>query len=69
MNQSMLADQIADEVIEELFMNGEGGKARRLVLELENGLNGDGWSKHGARSHIVEIIKKRLARDGEAKEV
>ncbi len=58
---TVLADKIADDVIEALFTNGNNQKARRLVLELENGRDGGGWAKFAARDHIIDIIDRHLA--------
>lgn len=58
---TVLADKIADDVIEALFTNGSNQKACRLVLELGNRQNGGGWSKFAARDHIIDIIDRHLA--------
>lgn len=58
---TVLADKIADDVIEALFTNGSNQKACRLVLELGNGQNGGGWAKFAARDHIIDIIDRHLA--------
>jgi len=58
------AYQIANDVITALFTNGANQKARRLVLELENGRNGGGWSFQPARDHVAEVIEKHLASMG-----
>ena len=47
---------IAKKIADELFTNGSNEKAKRLVLELENGKDGGGWCK-GA---VIDIIKKHL---------
>lgn len=54
------ARKLADEIAEYLFTNGSGQKAVRLVLELNNGKNGGGWSKEPARDAIASIIKKTM---------
>ncbi len=47
---------IAKRIADELFKNGIGEKAERLVLELENGSNGGGWCKQA----VIDIIKTNL---------
>ena len=47
---------LADEIVETLFVNGAGQKAKRLVLELENGKDGDGWSKGPVRDVIIRHL-------------
>ncbi len=54
MDTNKLAIKIADD----LFQNGIGVKANRLVLELEDGSNGGGWSKKAAIDRIEMILKK-----------
>lgn len=49
--------QIAENIVEELFINGNGDKAKRLVLELEDRSNGDGWGK----KPMIDIIVKHLS--------
>lgn len=58
------AYQIANDVVAALFTNGAKQKASRLVLELENGRNGGGWSFQPARDHVAEVIEKHLASIG-----
>lgn len=58
------AYQIANDVIMALFTNGANQKARRLVLELEDGRDGGGWSMIAAHNHIVGVIEKHLASIG-----
>lgn len=61
---SELANKIADDIVAALFTNGAKQKARRLVLELENGHNGGGWSRRPARDHIADVIEKHIASIG-----
>lgn len=61
---SKLAYEIADDVIEALFTNGTKQRASHLVLELEGGRNGGGWSRIAAYNHIADLIEKRLASGG-----
>lgn len=51
---------IANEIVEKLFINGTGQKAQRLVLELENGKGGGGWSKGPVRDVIATYITKAI---------
>lgn len=48
----MLAMRIAAE----LFTNGNGNVAKRLVLELEDGRNGGGWAITAAVDRIEKLI-------------
>lgn len=47
---------IAKNIANELFINGSNEKAKRLVLELEDGTIGGGWCKDA----VIDIIKKHL---------
>jgi hypothetical protein len=40
-----------------LFRNGAGRRARRLVLEMEDGSNGGGWS----RGPVMDLLVRELA--------
>jgi hypothetical protein len=44
--------KLADEIIKELFTNGNGEKAARLVLTSDDGHDLGGWSEIGARCAI-----------------
>lgn len=57
---SELAYKIADDIVSALFANGAKQKACRLVLELENGRNGGGWSYRPARDHIADVVEKHI---------
>lgn len=48
---------LAKEIAADLFTNGLGQHARRLVLELENGHNGGGWCERA----VVDRIRGHLA--------
>jgi len=61
---SELAYKIANDVIMALFTNGAKQKASRLVLELENGSDGGGWSMCAAHNHIADVIEKHIASMG-----
>lgn len=56
--ENQVMEKIADAIGEELFINGAGEKAKRLVLELEDGSNGGGWGK----KPMIDIILKHLKR-------
>ncbi len=47
---------LAEEIVEELFKNGAGQKAKRLVLELENGKDGGGWGKRAVSDVIINHL-------------
>lgn len=44
--------RVAKEIATELFQNGAGGAANRLVLELPNKRNGGGWCKQA----VIDVI-------------
>jgi len=52
----MTARERATLVVEELFTNGFGDKAQRLVLEMEDGRDGGGLS----RAPIIDRIEAAL---------
>lgn len=52
-DQTDLADKIADR----LFTNGAGERAKALILQLEDGGNGCGWSREAARKQIIEVLR------------
>jgi hypothetical protein len=57
-----LADRaIAEQIAAELFVNGSGEKARRLVLELEDGRNGGGWCKEAIVDRVADAIERLTA--------
>lgn len=59
-------ESIADEIVEDLFTNGIGDKAERLVLWREKpNLNMGGWGRPGARERIIAILKKHLPKGNE----
>lgn len=56
----MIAEQlneIADALIRDMFRNGFGEQAERLVLTAADGRNLGGWSRNGARSRILSLLK------------
>ena len=51
--------RLADEIVESLFTDGVGTKARRLVLELPDGsMRVGGWGKSGVHSVVVSALRK-----------
>lgn len=50
-------ERIAKQIAEQLFQNGAGHKANRLVLEMPSGRDGGGWCKQA----VVDVIVKHLA--------
>lgn len=63
-----LAKRLAREITEELFTNGVNKKARRLVLEMDDGTNGGGWATYAAQDKIEKILIERLARNQSAQQ-
>lgn len=59
------AELVADEIVASLFMNGAGQAARRLVLELDDGRNGGGWSAGPVKDVIVRVLLSGAAKDVE----
>ena len=51
-------NDIADDIADYLFTNGSGQKAKRLVLELDNGCDGGGWCKKA----VVDVIRGMLTK-------
>ena len=48
--------RLAEKITDYLFTNGAGKKARRLVLELEDGQDGGGWSKRAVEQAILKML-------------
>ena len=49
-------DLLAEEIVEALFTNVQGEKAKRLVLELEDGRDGGGWGRDPVRDVILRHL-------------
>jgi len=49
--------KLSDEIVEYLFSNGNGDKATRLVLELEDGSNGGGWSRAAVKKFLISMTR------------
>jgi len=47
---------VAEQIADDLFRNGSGQKAERLVLELSDGRNGGGW----CRRAVVDRVNAKL---------
>lgn len=47
---------LADQIVEDLFKNRAGQKAKRLVLELEDGRDGGGWGRDPVRDVILRHL-------------
>lgn len=58
-NQEPTANrQLAQWIAADLFTNGNGDVAKRLVMELEDGREGGGWGIKPAVDRIEKIICK-----------
>jgi len=66
----MNVEKLADAIVAELFRNGANNEVKRLVIELNNGENGGGWSREGARSAIIRAaqpyVQATASRDGKS---
>jgi hypothetical protein len=51
------ARKVAERITNKLFVNGEGQKAERLVLELPGKRDGGGW----CWSAVCDVIERELA--------
>lgn len=54
--------ELAKQITDELFTNGIGERAKRLVLELEDGKDGGGWCKEAVEDVIERILKENDAK-------
>ena len=54
-------EQLAEWIVSDLFTNGVGQKAKRLVLELEDGRDGGGWGRGPAKDRIETILRSQVA--------
>lgn len=50
--------KLAEMIAAYLFRNGNGDHAKRLVLELEGGRDGGGWSERAVTDRIEELLLK-----------
>jgi len=58
----LIAIELSQVVAADLFTNGNGDTAERLILELAEGEDGGGWSREAATKRIAFIIQKWLCR-------
>lgn len=61
------ARALARRIVADLFTNGAGERAARLVLELPGGANGGGWSERGAAYRIARTLMEADATPPKAK--
>jgi hypothetical protein len=52
-------EQLAEAITDRLFTNGMGEKARRLVIELEDGREGGDWCRSAVRDQILDALRGR----------
>jgi len=55
--------QIAERIVDYLFVNGQGQQAERLVLTSCEGKNLGGWSRGPVRDIIVKAIREAKPND------
>ncbi len=63
----MNTEELAKKIVDGLFINGSNRKAKRLVLELEDGGDGGGWGRKPAEDFVKGIINKYLYENKVAK--
>lgn len=51
--------ETAKQIADELFVNGIGQEAERLVLELPGGKDGGGWSKSSVIGRICQVLARQ----------
>ncbi len=54
--ESVLMNLLCTRIVDELFINGNGQRAQRLILELEDGKDGGGWCREAVKSIILKHI-------------
>lgn len=54
-------EQLADDIIDALFVNGSGEEAQRLVLTVDTPMRRDlgGWGRLPARDAILRVLGRR----------
>jgi hypothetical protein len=52
--------QIANEIVEQLFTNGFGNVAERLVMLSANGRNLGGWSQDAVRDQVLKVLEEQV---------
>ncbi len=56
------AREIALLIADDLFHNGQGQVAIRLVSQLAGGRDGGGWSQSAVEDRVEAILKREMAR-------
>lgn len=56
-----MSDSLAKQIAEQLFTNGAGEKAQRLVLELPGKRDGGGWCQKAVEDQVAERIAQLQA--------
>ena len=56
------AHEIALLIADDLFRNGQGQVAVRLVSQLEGGRDGGGWCQGAVVDRVEAILKREMAR-------
>lgn len=51
--------QLAEQIAADLFTDGQGGKASRLVSELSDGRLGGGWCEGAVVDRIADLLDER----------
>ena len=52
-----LAEVVAAQIADRLFVNGDGKKAQRLMLISPNGKDLGGWCKQAAIDQILQVLR------------
>ena len=52
-------NEVANRIVDELFTNGAGEDAKRLVLGLTDGRDGGGWGKQSIRDLIAKHLMEK----------
>lgn len=53
---AVLVPRLAEAIVEDLFRNGAGEEAERLVMLLQHGRDGGGWCRGAVRDRVTEIL-------------
>jgi len=54
----VLRRQVAEQIAADLFTNGDGEKAQRLVSELSDGRDGGGWCESAVVDRVAMLLDK-----------
>jgi len=60
MTRQGMAKSLAVRIAGELFINGAGEEAQRLVLELPTGGNGGGWCQKAVIDRVEAILREEF---------